>query len=80
MATTFIHNSNTYTIIEGTDEVQLNKLGSVAKEIFLPKYAMYNNKRYTVTEIFCPRREVREYKNVETDKRKKRAFRMGNSS
>ena len=35
---------------------------------------MYNNKRYTVTEIFCPRREVREYKNVETDKRKKERF------
>ena len=74
MATTFIHNGNTYTIIEGTDEVQLNQLGGLDREIYIPKYAMFQNKRYTVTEIVCPRREEKEYINVETDKRKKKRF------
>ena len=70
MATIFDHNGNKFEIIEGTDEVILRRSGEKSGDVILPKYAMYNDKRYTVTKII-PLRAIRmENRNAE-DKRKK---------
>lgn len=52
MATRFEHNGNLFEIIQGTDEVVLVRIPQSSKgEIVLPKYAMYGDKRYAVTQI-----------------------------
>ena len=52
MATRFDHNGNLYEIIEGTNEVILRMLScSCSGKVYIPKYAMYQEKQYTVTSI-----------------------------
>ncbi|MBE6187512.1 MAG: hypothetical protein E7143_00105 [Rikenellaceae bacterium] len=66
----FYHNGNYFEIIEGTDEVILRRSGEKSGDVILPKYAMYNDKRYTVTKIIPQKVKVMENLNAE-DKRKK---------
>lgn len=69
MATRFEHNGNLFEIIQGTDEVVLVRIPQSSKgEIVLPKYAMYGDKRYAVTQIGGIKESY--YKWVE-DKRKR---------
>lgn len=70
MATKFYHNGNYFEIIEGTEEVILRRSGERSGDVILPKYAMYNDKRYTVTKIIPLRAIWMENLNSE-DKRKK---------
>lgn len=70
MATTFYHNGNKFEIIEGTDEVILRRSGAQSGDVILPKYAMYNDKRYTVTKIIPQKVKKMENRNA-GDKRKK---------
>ena len=70
MATTFYHNGNSFEIIEGTDEVILRRSGEKSGDVILPKYAMYNDKRYTVTKIIPQKVKKMENRNA-GDKRKK---------
>ena len=70
MATTFYHNGNSFEIIEGTEEVILRRSGEKSGDVILPKYAMYNDKRYTVTKIIPQKVKIWKNRNAE-DKRKK---------
>ena len=70
MATTFDHNGNKFEIIEGTEEVILRRSGEKSGDVILPKYAMYNDKRYTVTKIIPQKVKIMKNRNAE-DKRKK---------
>ena len=52
MATRFEHNGNTFEIIDGTDEVVLVRLSTSSKgNVVIPKFALYGDKRYAVTQI-----------------------------
>ena len=70
MATEFYHNGNYFEIIEGTEEVILRRSGEKSGDVILPKYAMYEDKRYTVTKII-PRRAIKMTNRNYGDKRKK---------
>ncbi len=70
MATTFYHNGNIFEIIEGTEEVILRRSGEERGDVILPKYAMYNDNRYTVTKIIPQKVKIMKNRNAE-DKRKK---------
>ena len=70
MATKFYHNGNYFEIIEGTEEVILRRSGEKSGDVILPKYAMYNDKRYTVTKIIPQKVTIMKNRNAE-DKRKK---------
>lgn len=71
MATTFNYNGATFTIIEGSSDVQLNRISCETKELILPKNAVYLGKTYNVTEIECPWDEKYEWINKETDGRRR---------
>ena len=71
MATTFNYNGATFTIIEGTSDVQLNRISCLTNELLLPNEAVYMGKTYAVTEIDCPWDKRYVYKNKETDGRRK---------
>lgn len=73
MATEFNHNGNVYEIINDK-EVRLTKLSnSVSGEVYIPKYARYNDKQYIVTEIGCVEKcsYYRTYDKNASDRRKK---------
>ena len=74
MATTFYHNGNSFEVIEGTEEVILRRSGEKSGDVILPKYAMYNDKRYTVTKIIPQKVKKMENRNAE-DRRKKADWR-----
>ena len=70
MATTFYHNGNYFEIIEGTEEVILRRSGEKSGDVILPKYAMYHDKRYTVTKIIPQKVKFMKNRNA-ADRRKK---------
>ena len=52
MATRFEHNGNIYEVVEGTKEVILRMLSKdYCGKIYIPKYAIYQDRQYTVTSI-----------------------------
>lgn len=52
MATRFEYGGNTFEIIDGTDEVVLVRLSrSYHGDVVIPKFALYEDKRYAVTQI-----------------------------
>jgi hypothetical protein len=79
MSTQFNHNGNIYSLLEeGKDEVCLVYLDKCAGEVFIPKYAMYNDKQYRVTKLAPTEKPVygKSLVNINaSDRRKKPVMR-----
>lgn len=66
----FQHNGNTYKIVTD-NQVSLRYLASVGEELYIPKYALYQDKQYLVTGIEPGSESITHKYNSEKDGRKK---------